>query len=151
MGPAAVLCHRGPSVWLHTIGDIKKVAACKVKPYEFIDRESIRNCKCQKPIKKVMLEDGLEDIDKLMTPEKEEQREAMKQADIDSDAVGANYLKVLNNASFTDMSIYTVELPISEHGRPEIKEAKEAEIDNLLDYDVFEEVMDEGHDTIGSR
>ena len=30
IGPAFVLCQRGPSVWLHTNSDIKKVAACKV-------------------------------------------------------------------------------------------------------------------------
>ena len=39
LGPAAVLCQRGQSVWLHMNGDIKKVAACKVKPFELIDRE----------------------------------------------------------------------------------------------------------------
>ena len=91
-----------------------------------------------------MLEDGLEDIDKLMTPEKEEQQEAMKQAHIDSDAVGANYLKVVNSVSFADLSIYTVELLVSEQGIPEVKEGKEEEINNLLNYDVFEEVKDEG-------
>ena len=37
LGLAAVLCNRGPSVWLHTIWDIKKVASCKVTPYELID------------------------------------------------------------------------------------------------------------------
>ena len=31
MGPAAVLCQRGQSVWVHTNGDIRKVAACKEK------------------------------------------------------------------------------------------------------------------------
>ena len=40
---------------------------------------------------------------------------------------------------------------MSEHGRPEVKEAKTAEVDNLLDYDVFEEVKVEGQETIGSR
>ena len=75
----------------------------------------------------------------------------MMQADVDSDTIGANYLKVVNIVSFADLSIYTVELPVSEHGRPKVKEAKEAEINNLLDYDVFEEVKDEGQDAIGSR
>ena len=123
MGPASVLCHRGPSVWLHTIGDIKKVAACNVKPYELIDQESIRDCKCEKTPKKVMLEDGLEDVDKLIDPEKEKQQEVMKEADINSDTIGANYLKGANSVAFTDLSIYTVELSISEHGTPEVKEA----------------------------
>ena len=75
----------------------------------------------------------------------------MKQAYGASDTNGTHYLKVENSVNFSDLAIYTVELPVSEHGRPEVKEAKEAEIDNLLDYDVFEEVKDEGQDTIGSR
>ena len=62
-----------------------------------------------------------------------------------------NYLKVINSVAFSDLSIYTVELPVLEHGRPEGKEAKMAEVNNLLDYDVFEEVKDEGQETIGSR
>ena len=32
-----------------------------------------------------------------------------------------------------------------------MKEAKMAEVSNLLDYEVFEEVKDEGQETIGSR
>ena len=34
---------------------------------------------------------------------------------------------------------------------PEVKEAKITEVNNLLDYDVFEEVKDKGQETIGSR
>ena len=59
-------------------------------------------------------------------------------------------MKVVNSISFSDLSIYTVELPVSEHGRPEVKVAKMSEVRNLLDYDVFEEVEDRGQDTIGS-
>merc|ERR1712239_74197 len=40
LGPISVLCQRGQSVWIHTNGDIKKVAACKTKPYELLDMES---------------------------------------------------------------------------------------------------------------
>ena len=53
--------------------------------------------------------------------------------------------------SFSDYAIYTVELPVSKHGTPEVKEAKMTEVNNLMDYDVFEEVKDEGQETIGSR
>ena len=98
-----------------------------------------------------MLKDGLEDVENLMDPEKEIQRDAMKLADVTSDNIGTNYLKIINSVSFSDLSIYTVELPVSEHGRPEVKEAKMAEVNNLLDYDVFEEVEDKGQETIGSR
>ena len=123
LGPAAVLCHRGPSVWLHTIGDIKKVAACKVKPYELIDQDSM-NCKCEKITNKFMLADGLEDVEIILDPERLKQRDEMKQADTTSDTIGTNYLKVVNSAWFSNLAIYTVELPVSEHGRPEVKEAK---------------------------
>ena len=50
-----------------------------------------------------------------------------------------------------DLSIYTIELPIKEHGRPEVKAAKITEVKNLQDYDVFEEVEDNGQETILSR
>ena len=40
---------------------------------------------------------------------------------------------------------------MSEHGTQEVKDAKIAEIDNLMDYDVFEEVNYEGQETLGSR
>ena len=78
LGPASVLCQRGQSVWIHTNGDIRKVAACKTKPYELIDRES-QEYKQQvdqdtikgKKKKKVMLEDGLSDVEDLLDPEEE--------------------------------------------------------------------------------
>ena len=38
-GPAAVLRQCRASVWLHSKGDIKKVAACCVNPYEFMERD----------------------------------------------------------------------------------------------------------------
>ena len=64
LGPASVLCQRGQSVWIHTNGDIKKVAACKVKPFELIELESqdISDSHAHDKKKKVvMLEDGLSD------------------------------------------------------------------------------------------
>ena len=97
------------------------------------------------------MEDGLEDVDNLIDPKKEKQRDAMKLVDVTSHNIGTNYLKVINSVAFADLAIYTVELPVSEHGRPEVKEAKTAEVSNLLDYDVFEEVKNEGQQTIGSR
>ena len=37
-----------------------------------------------------------------------------------------------------------VELPISEHWRPEVKGAKKVEINNLQGYETFIEMKDEG-------
>ena len=53
---------RGQSVYLHTHGDKKKIAACRVKPFELVnfDKDTLK-------IKEVMKEDGLENIDNLYT------------------------------------------------------------------------------------
>ena len=173
LGPASVLCQRGQSVWIHTNGDIKKVAACKTKPYELLEMDSqntlnppdsqfpVPDSQSQVPFlspqsqgkkkKMVMLEDGLSDGEDVLDPEEETRQYAMKMIDAEKDNLGAQYLKVVNHMSFSDYSIYTVELPVSKHGTPEVKEAKMAEVSNLLDYEVFEEVKDEGQETIGSR
>ena len=47
--------------------------------------------------------------------------------------------------------IFTVEVPVSEHNRPEVKEAKVREIKNLEDYEIFEIVEDVGQETIESH
>ena len=69
LGPAYVLCQRGQSVWIHTNGDIKKVAACKVKPFELVEIESqgIPDSHAHdKKRKVVMLEVGLSDEEDAM-------------------------------------------------------------------------------------
>ena len=86
-----------------------------------------------------MTEDVLRDVDKIKSG-----------GDELKDFVEAKYLKIINSVSFDDLTIYTVELPLSEHKRPEVKLAKKGEIQNLMDYDVFEEVPDVGQDCIGS-
>lgn len=100
LGPASVLCQRGQSVWLHTNGDIKKVAACKVRPYELIDNQDSQDSQDSKHShsqskkkKVVMLEDGLADMKDIHYVENywtgliEEEK----------DCIGARYLKVVNH------------------------------------------------------
>ena len=60
--------------------------------------------------KMVMLEDGLNDGEGEPDPEEETRTYAMKMIDAEKDSVGAQYLKVVNHISFSDYSIYTVEL-----------------------------------------
>ena len=43
-----------------------------------------------------------------------------------------------------------VELPVHQHKRPEVIEAKVVEMKNLKDYDTFEEVEDCGQERIKS-
>ena len=128
------------SVWIHMNGDIKKVAECKVKPFQLVDRESIKDVSKEGDAvsKKVMLEDGLQDVENLLDPE-----------DLGGDTIGAKYLA--NTVSFLDMCSYVIELPVSEHKNLEVKVAKRNEIQNLKDYDTFEEVWDDGQDKKGSQ
>ena len=101
------------------------MATCRVKPFQLVDRESIKDSNS----KEVMLEDGLEDVKNLLDQE-----------DLQGDTVGAKYLRMVNTVSFSEMCNYTIELPASKHGTPEVKAAKMNEIRNLKDYDTFEEV-----------
>ena len=97
-----MICQRGQSVWIHSAGDIKKVAACKVKPFQLIDREV-----ADESPKNVMLEDGLEDVKNLVNTEKQEENEELKE-----DSVGAKYLRLVNTVSFSELCNFTVELPV---------------------------------------
>ena len=95
-----------------------------------------------------MLEDGLEDVKNLL--DQEEDKDEDKEEDLQGDTVGVKYLRMVNTVSFSEMCNYTIELPASKHNTPEVKAAKMNEIRNLKDYDTFEEVKDEGQETIGS-
>ena len=50
-----------------------------------------------------------------------------------------------------DISVYIVEIPAREQNTPEVNEAKRKEIENLKNYDVFEEVDDLRQERRGSR
>ena len=104
------------------------IAACRIKPFELMEREE--QSVSSESGKEVMLEDGLEDVENLFTE------------DFENDKVGASYLKSAHSVSFSDMCTFTVELPTSEHWRPEVKVAKKAEVKNLQDYETFIEVKD---------
>ena len=85
-----------------------------------------------------MTKDGLEDVESLYS-------------NLKNDDVSANYLKMAQSVSFSEFSKYTVELPLSDNWRLEVKVAKRAEIKKLQDYETFVEVKDEGKTTVGSR
>ena len=56
-----------------------------------------------------------------------------------------------NSVSFSDICFYVIELPVLEDWKPLVKLAKINEIKNLNNYNTFEEVQDEGQETIGSQ
>ena len=124
-------------MYLHTHRYLKKITACRVKPFELVERD--KESVSSKTNKDMMHEDGLEDVRSLFTD------------DLKSDGVGASHLKTAQSVSFSEMCTYTVELLISEHWRPEVKIAKTAEIKNLQEYETFIKVKNEGQTRVGSR
>ena len=104
-------------MWFHTNGDIKKVAACKVKPYELIDTENLNNSKDflnqNKNKKVVMLEDGLSNVEDQISKDDEtiqyvmnmweEKKDSVDLEDEEKDCIDARYLKVANHMSFRTM------------------------------------------------
>jgi len=81
----------------------------------------------------------------------ETEDENVVRRDLQNDIIGAKYLQVEKSVYFIDYEIFSLEVPVKEHGKPKIIEAKNNEIENLKTYKTFEEVMDEGQETIGSR
>ena len=112
-----------------------------------------RNDESVLELKEVMLEAGLEDIEKklLFTTSSGKASSVKLLTELKNDEVGASYLKTAQSVSFSEMCTFTVELPTLEHWRPEVKVAKRAEIKNLQDYETFIEVKDEGQTKVGSR
>merc|ERR1712243_109610 len=69
--------------------------------------------------------------------EKEVENEGLK------DKIGAKYLKMEKSVCFLESSIYLVEVPVRDHRKAEVIEAKRKEIKNLKLYESFEEIEDE--------
>ena len=57
-------------------------------------------------------------------------------------------MQVENSECFDEIVIYTVEVLVIEHKLPEVVDAQQKEKENLEKYGVFEEVEDEGQETV---
>ena len=136
-------------VFIHSNGQIVKVATCKAKPYELKEREVNRE-----ENNTVKNKDGNYILDKDERIEDKDAEMEDRQVMIEDglrDIIGAKYLKIDESVCFLENSIYVVELPVREHGKPEVIKAKNNEIKNLETYETFEEIDDEGQRRIGSR
>ena len=121
-------------MFIHSNGDVKKVAACMVKPYELKKRNEVNKeeKRDENRWNKKIEEDGkVENNDKEEEDEIEkEENEDEKEVRMDwlNDGIGAKYLRMERSVSFMDQLIYVVEVPVREHGKAEIIEAKNNEI-----------------------
>ena len=170
LGPAEVIYQKGNAVFIYSNGDLKKVAACKVKPYDLkerIDEEKeadilgTNEMAAPEMILKAVVQSNVPGTDELAAPDdkkedneteiEEIEDENEMRRDLQNDIIGAKYLQVEKSVYFMNYEIFSLEVPVKEHGKPEIVEAKNNEIENLKTYETFEEVIDEGQETIGSR
>merc|ERR1712030_155628 len=70
---------------------------------------------------------------------------------VNEDAVVTYWMTIEQKENFEDYAVYTVEISTKEQNTPECNEAKHKEIENLVKFDVFEEVDDVGQERISSR
>ena len=168
LGPVKVFCQKGRDIYLFANGNIRKVPSCKVKPFnaEFdINKpKSPGQPLCGDQIKgksvTIHSEDALveNDIfieDKSLTDGENKSLknlDAADRLDMAKDTIGTYWMLAENNQCYNEeITTYVVELPISQHSKPEVIAAKQVELKNLEDYETFEEVKDVGQDRISSR
>merc|ERR1712240_512043 len=71
--------------------------------------------------------------------EEETENKDESRNDLQNDVIGAKYLQVEKSVYFMDYEIFSLEVPVKEHRKPEIIEAKNTEIENLRTYETFED------------
>ena len=75
----------------------------------------------------------------------------VERRELEQDKVTTFWMRVDNTECFYYVEKYTVEVPVKEHKRVEVVEAKEKELENLEKYSMFKEVEDERQEMVGSR
>ena len=86
----------------------------------------------------------------IMTHSKKRMKESVDTS-VNEDAIATYWMTVEQRENFENYAVYTVEIPAKEQNTPEVNEAKHKDIENLVRFDVFEEVDDCGQEIIGSR
>ena len=76
---------------------------------------------------------------------------AVERRELEREKTSPFWLQMENSECFDDVTVFAVEIPVSEHKTPEVMEAKEKELENMAKYEVFEEVEDSGQERITSR
>ena len=82
-GPGEVIYQKGNAVFIHSNGDVKKVAACKVKPYELKERkeESKKEEEEKLDWNGIIEKDGKSEFGVVREDEKDEQEEKEEEPD----------------------------------------------------------------------
>merc|ERR1712115_526513 len=116
------------TIFAYYNGELRKVAMCKAKPYELIERteEEKDSSNEQEESPEIIEEESEAETDNKMEDsetEKEEEGNEIRR-DLQNDTIGAKYLQVEKSVYFMDCEIYSVELPLKDHNKPKIVKAK---------------------------
>ena len=130
-------------MFVFTNGNIRKIPRCNVQLCEKFEEEE----KKEETDKKVKFGEEEMEENKRMTRSMTE----AKKKEIRNEVISTFWMQKENSECYDDITIYTVEVPVREHKKPEVIEAKQKEIENLEKYGVFEEVEDEGQEVVDSR
>ena len=144
LSPVEIINHKDNKVWIYMNKNVQKVTAVKVKPYELVPKKENKEDKTE-------IVDKNKDVEEEQNKEMEEKSETVKMVDKARDAICAKYMKMGPTLYFLENAVFAVEVPVSEHNKLEVKEAKLKEIQNLEDYETFELVEYGGQECIGSR
>merc|ERR1712082_87010 len=113
-GPGEVIYQKGNAVFIHSNGDVRKVAACKVKPYELKERKEVSKKEKAERLdwNEIIEEDGRSKFGVVREDEKDEQKEKEEEPENEKeeseeqdneeeleseklkDVIGAKYLKM---------------------------------------------------------
>ena len=174
-GPGKVVSYRSNEVEIETNNGIKRIHPCRVaRFYKDIEEENTKEIQkknkggdvevpeltkgekrprilTRKMKKQVQIEEDKNES--YFMNEGQRRRFLVKKKDQEkSESSHAAVINQTKEECFSEEDvIYVVELPVKEHGRPEVIEAKDKEIENLKKYEVFEKVKDEGQQSIGTR
>ena len=166
LGPVKIFSILGNSVFLFANGSMKKVPRCNVKLYTSRlegeitngDKEKVKTSEKEGEItsrvkNSVNFDDDFgENIEERDIKEVGRmQTRSAKRRELENDNLSTYWLKIENNECYDNVAVYAVEVPVRDHKSAEVVEAKEKELQNLFNYDVFEEVDDIGQEKIGSR
>ena len=175
-GPVRVVSQEGNSVFLLDRNILKKLNTCRCMPYD--ERLPTHKAKDdesppedpQTELRLEVPEEGIEvepeedeeqntsedpiarrtrskslsfdpNPDTIITIEK--QREELRK-----DLVAAYYTTLPQKEDLSEGSVYRVEVPTKQHGRPDVVEAKKAEMENLRTHNTWNEVKNTGQDLI---
>ena len=136
LGPEKVYAVNGGDIFIFANGNIRKVPRCNVQLSE--KSEEIEKNEMEGNASKVKFGEKDSEGEEVEKKDMEEVSKIVsrsmtdtKRKEMRKEEISTFGMEVENSECFDDIIIYSVEVPVREHKRPEVIEAKQTEIENL--------------------